>query len=821
MARKFIRITLYLLAGFFVLGIVIGALVYFNQKTIVQKLQQMAGEKLKGKLEVGDVRFTPLTNGPGINFSFRDVRLSDSLFNQHKTYALKTDVISVSLNVRSLLNKQIVIEELVVQDGEANLFVKKDGYSNFSIFSKNKDKQQENTGGNGGGLKELSHIKLKNLTIQYSDSVKEKSYGAIFRFVNLHVDKQDSVWNAAMHGPVFWKGLIFNASKGGFLVGQETNVNFKLSYSIPEKELKIKPSSLWVAGSSKIDLDGTISFLEKPGSLDLHFKSDDIEVKDVLPLLPAKVGNAIRRIKILPKVSAEANIVGKMGKGAPVVNVGFVTDTFHYELPIGTLKGMRATGSFTNQADPSLPTGDENSRITGKGITGFFETFPVKGEIVVHDFKKPQTIIDCSLKADPASANALFDQSRYRIKSGSLNLDFHYAGSLTKFYNKELDRLNGEMLGQATFNNVALTYVPQRVNLSKLNGRINFTDRDFLLPKISFFDGQNNLLVSGRADGLIPYLFGSQKQVMAFVHINIPNWQVNWIETILNFGKEEKQVEQRSNFKISKLMDQVINNMDIEASLESNKLRYRRLTATDVRGKFTLTQKAIEVETIAMNACGGSVNVSGGIKNLGAKELPFFYAKGKLNNADVNSVFYSLDNFGQKSMTDKNLSGKLNANFQFETQLKQNTELIPSSMKGNLKVELREARIVNFVPFVKMKKLIFRKRKMEDVRFATISNEFTLRGQEIEVKNMEIESNIMTLFVEGIYSFGKKTDLSIQIPMSNLKSRDSTYQLTLHDRDSIKGPSIYLRARDNDSGEVNFKLALRNPNRDIKKGSEE
>lgn len=821
MVKKLFRITLLVLAGFCLIGIAVGSLVYFNQKTIAQKLQTLAGEKLRGKLEVGDVRFTPLSNGLGLNFSFRDVRLSDSLFHVHKKYALKTDIISVSLNLRSLLSREVVVEELVLEDGEANVFIQKDGYSNFTIFDKKEEDKTEESEKSRKGLKELNKIKLKNMAVQFSDSVKEKSYGAIFRYVNLHMEKQDSLWLIAMNGPVFWRGLIFNPSKGGFLVNSETNINFNLVYDIPGKQLKINPSSLWVPGGNKIELGGVVTMKEKPGSLDLNFKTEDIHVEQVLVLLPARLAKAIRKVKILPKVSAEANIVGRMGKGSPVVNVGFVTDTFHYELPIGTLKGMKAIGSFTNQADPAQPIGDENSRITGKGITGFFETFPVKGEIKVTDLSNPHTIIDCSLKADPASANALFDQNRYRIKSGSLNLDFHYAGSLTKFYNKELDRLNGEMLGQATFTNVALTYLPQRVNLSKLNGRINFTEKDFKLPKISFSDGQNNLFVSGRADGLIPYLFGSLKPVKAFVHINIPNWQLNWIETILNFGKQENKVEKQSNFKVSKLMDNVIDNMDIEASLESNRLRYRRLTADQVRGKFTLTQKGIEVHTIAMNTCGGSVNVSGGIRNVGAKELPFFYANGKLDNADVNSVFHSLNNFGQQSMTDKNLSGKLNAAFEFETRLKQDAQLIPSTMKGNLKVELSEARIVNFEPFMKMKKLIFRKRKMEDVRFATIKNEFKLSGEEVTVKNMEIESNIMTLFVEGIYSFGRKTDLSIQIPMSNLKSRDSTYQLTSHDPDSVKGPSIYLRARDNDSGEVNFKLALRKPVLDAKKGSEE
>jgi hypothetical protein len=821
MVKRLIRISLLVLAVFCLIGVVVGALVYFNQKTIAEKLQKIAGEKLHGKLEVGDVRFRPLSNGLGLTFSFRDVRLTDSLFHRHKIYTLKSSAINVSLNFSSLLSREVAVEELVLEDGEANVFVQKDGYSNSSIFGKDSDARADEQRGKGKGFKELNTIKLKNVAVQYSDSVKEKSYGVVFRHVNLHVAKKDSLWTVAMHGPVFWRGLVFNPSKGGFLVNSETNINFDLVYDSGEKQLKINPSNLWVPGGNKIELGGVVTMKEHPRSLDLNFKTEDIKVEQVLTLLPAKLGKAIRRIKILPKVSAEANIVGRMGQGSPVVNVGFVTDTFRYELPIGMLKGMKATGSFTNQADPTLPIGDENSRITGKGITGFFETFPVKGEITVTDFSNPQTIIDCSLKADPASANALFDQSRYRIKSGRLHLDFHYTGSLTKFYNKELDRLNGEMLGQATFSDVALTYLPQKVNLSKLNGRVNFTEKDFLLPGITFTDGQNRMRVTGRADGLIPYLFGSPKQVKAFVHLNIPTWELNWVETILNYNKREEVVEKRSNFKVSKLMDQVIDNMDIEASLESNRLQYKRLTATRVRGKFTLTQKGIEVHTIAMNTCGGSVNVSGGIRNVGAKELPFFYAKGKLENTDVHKVFYSLDNFGQQAMTDKNLSGKLNAAFEFETRLKQDVQLIPSTMKGNLKVELKEARIVNFEPFLKIKKLIFKKRPMEDVRFATIANEFKLDGEEVTVKNMEIESNIMTFFVEGIYSFGNKTDLSIQIPMSNLKSRDSTYQLGARDRDSTKGRSIYLRARDNDSGEVNFKLALRRPDLDRKKGSED
>lgn len=71
---------------------------------------------------------------------------------------------------------------------------------------------------------------------------------------------------------------------------------------------------------------------------------------------------------------------------------------------------------------------------------------------------------------------------------------------------------------------------------------------------------------------------------------------------------------------------------------------------------------------------------------------------------------------------------------------------------------------------------------------------------------MQIESNVVTLFLEGQYSFGNNTDLSIQFPLRNLKRRDEDYEFQKYDSEELK--SIFLRAVDED-GEVNIKLDSR------------
>jgi hypothetical protein len=202
--------------------------------------------------------------------------------------------------------------------------------------------------------------------------------------------------------------------------------------------------------------------------------------------------------------------------------------------------------------------------------------------------------------------------------------------------------------------------------------------------------------------------------------------------------------------------------------------------------------------------------------NSGAGKLPHLAVRARIENADVHSVFYSFDNFGQKTLTHQNLKGILNTEFSFESNLNNNVKLVPSSMKGLLRIDLTNAYIINFEPFMKMKKLIFKRRNFERVRFAPIRNDFRLHGQEIEIAPMEIESNVFTLFIDGTYSFGNKTDINIQIPLSNLKKRDSTYVLDPNNPEKREGSKIFLRAVD-ENGEVNFKLAFRRKKKDKSK----
>ena len=804
-----------LLKGIAILALFLGLLIggielwfYKNQEEIFTKVKTAINDEISGSLEIESFRFRPFQDGFGFNFTLYNVILRDSLYNQHKTDVLNAKLIHVALDFSSFYKGAIRIQNLVLQDGQVNLFVQKNGYSNLSVFGAKKKKDKKKDSKPDQLIDKLGRIHMTNFGFRFADSTTGKKFGAVFRDVTNRVSHSDSAWIANISGPIYFEGLTFKPEKGGFLIKEETYANLSVSYNQKDRDLLIRPSSqLRVASQDIIDIKGKFDLSEKPAHFKLGFAAQRIQVETAIKLLPQQIEKAIDSIGIKTRVTTRVEVDGIFSHEPPSVHVDFETDTFQYQLPIGMLKDMKARGTYTNQADKTKPPGLLNTQVNVPRVSGAFETLPFSFDLKIDNITDPIALIRGKVKADSASINGLLDPKRYVVKGGEAYIQIHYYGSLRNFYNAKTDEFNGKLTGRAYAKNLSLDYVPRQVHLSKVNGDIYFDEKDFLLPKLDVNDGHNLLHVEGGITNLIPYLFGSPRTLKASLDVNIPNWKMNWMEIFVGKRRASQKLN-RKKFKLSDLLDNVIDQMEVDAKLQSNHLVYHNFSADNLKGLITVKNNTVRLENFSMKAFGGGFKVSGSIFNPYSSEPPRVEIAGSVVNADVHSVFYSFNNFGQKAVTHQNLKGKLNTEFKFATNLKNDATLLPKTMKGEVKLNLVKGEIINFEPFVKMKKLIFKNRNLEQVKFAPIKNDLVLNGEEIEIKQMEIESNVMTLFVEGIYSFGNKTDLSIAIPLSNLSRRDSTYQLNPNDPKKKKGSRIYLRAVD-ENGQVNIKLAFR------------
>ncbi|WP_460473894.1 AsmA-like C-terminal region-containing protein [Emticicia fontis] len=808
MTSKILRVALIISGCIILLLGGLGFWIYYNQATLFTKLKEIVNEKIDGTLEVKDFKFTPFQNGVGFTFSLINVKLKDKYFDQHHTYLVDAASINITLETQSLFRGKVLIHSMKFANGKLNVFKRKDGFSNLSIFSSSHKKDSTATKKTDTGtFKDLEEVTFKDFKVQYADSLKEKFYDADFHQFVSKVDYDAGVWKMETKGDVYFKGLVFNPDRGGFLTNQEVKLNLSTKFHEKDKKLIVGPSEIESATKDKIKISGEFDFSEDNRNIKLNFKTQEIRLASARKLLTEHLSNILGRIKIDPLISAEVQLNGKMGERIPRIDINFDARDFEYRLPVGLLKELSTQGNFTNHADSTKPVGDANTRIIGNNVKGLFETIPINGKIMVNDLEQALAEIECTLNADPSSLNDLLDPERYKVKKGNAQMKLTYKGNIKSFFNKETKKLNGLLYGSVSLKDLAIVYLPQQVKIEQIRGDIAFTGEEVNIPNIQIFDGQNNLYVNGRITGFFPYLYLENSPLKALVNIKIPDWQLNWLKVLLNLDHSRPKRNGNSKFALSTLLDKAIDNIEVDATLEAKRFKYNRLTAQNLRGRMTLSSQKVHLHNFSMNAFGGTFQISGDVNQLRTGRPIQLNVDAKLTNTDVKSVFSSFNNFGQYTMTDRNIQGRLNSTFKFSAELKNDVSLVQNSVDGLLKVDLRDAEIIDFDPFLKMKKLIFRKRPLEHVLFAPIVHEFTIKGKEVEVKKMQIESNVMTFFLDGIYSLGDKTDLNIQIPLSNLRKRDSTYQFRDYDPDSI-GSNIFLKAVE-ENGKMNIKYVMK------------
>jgi hypothetical protein len=224
---------------------------------------------------------------------------------------------------------------------------------------------------------------------------------------------------------------------------------------------------------------------------------------------------------------------------------------------------------------------------------------------------------------------------------------------------------------------------------------------------------------------------------------------------------------------------------------------------------MTLLSNKYVINNVSMNHAGGSMTLNGSLIN----EKPNYLqaeVNATMNNVDVSKVLKAFDNFGQDAIMAQNLDGKLTAKVDASLGLDEDGKVYPNTVQSIVDFSLKNGALINYEPIKRMQNVLFANRDFENIRFAELTDRLQISNREIKINRMEIQSTVFSFFIEGIYSMRGNTDLSIQVPLSNLKKRDENYNPENIGTDKKGGKSLFLRGRTGSDGNVNFKLDLFN-----------
>ncbi|NOT75815.1 MAG: hypothetical protein HOP08_12885 [Cyclobacteriaceae bacterium] len=795
---RVLRWTLYFII--FLVSLVVigyGAAQYFRP-SILRTINEELKESVNGDVKIGWLDFTIFEQFPNFSITLGKIYVRGPHFDKYHKDFLTADKIYIHVNPIRLFQGAISLKSISIRNGTVFIFTDTKGYTNMDVLKKQKKDSVESTGPKPA--LELEDIFFEDTRVTYVDSLKNKSIDITLIKTFLNIASSDSLQRISLRGKMGFGGLVLNAAKGGYLTKKATDADLNLEFRPSKKELTILPSELKFKNST-VALSGRFDF-SKRGGFTLNIDSKDLNYSEGLSLITKALREKLEKFQFDGPIDLNVKLQGSLGPGAePKVDIAFTSRGNHFVTGKLDAKDLSFKGSFTNHIDSTKEIDDHNSRIVLDTVSTRIEEVGVEANLVITDLTDPKLKLISKSHINLTDINHETDTASLKLLGGIFDADINYNGKLNEYLDGPKTVYRGKLKGTVRIKDGSLVMRQQEKKFDRINAQFRFTEERMDLDEIDFRINGNPVMIKGNVIGFIPFFFVPEEKGSINLSITSPRIDLASLKTSKSNEKVSPKAAARGKKKISDLLDILNSKVEFILDVKVNEIVNGSFHASKFSGKVNFMNNHLIANPVSMRLADGEVDLSLKVFALDKKINPVTL-RAEVKNADIQKFFSSFDNFSQKTIQSKNLSGKVFTKLNLTAKIDDKFNILMPSLSGTVDFKLREGELKDFEPLEKMSNFLFKKRDFSDVQFAEIKGQFSLSGQYLDVSRMEIESSVLSLFLEGRYSLGDSTDLTIQVPLSNLKKRNKDYKPENVGVDAKVGPSVFLRAHQNKEGKM-------------------
>lgn len=780
---------------FCVIGVII---IQLYKSEILAAVNEKLKETFNGDVNIGDYNLTVFHNFPNISITLTDIYLHGPAYSQYHRPFLQAQRIDVNVEPLKLFNKNISIKSVDIENGKIFVFRTAAGYTNMEIFKhreiKDSDTSKRNT------LPELNEINLLNVLFTYQDSLKHKNFGIHFlKTTNSVTSTKDSTLLLHIGGKLKFDELLLNQLKGSFLKDKYVTADLNIEIDRVERQLLIFPSTL-VFEKSRVKLSGGFQ-LAAPAGFNLDIQSDKMDYSEGLSILPDTLAKKIGKYQVNKPIKLNVKVKGVLEPGVqPAVDVRFSFENSDVTAGKILMENMSMTGIFINHVDEALVYNDHNSQLHFTSIDGLLDNLPVKAVATLTDLTDPSLDLKATFDLNLKSINEHLDTLKLKLAEGHFVSTFSYSGKLMEYLDNNRTRYEGKLQGEAKITNGRLQYFTKKITVDKINAVFTFTEKKFDINNLALRLNKNKISIKGFITDFIPFFTTPATTGKANLRISSPYLDITGL---LQPRKTErtKIAKAASKKKFAGLVEKLNEKIEFDLDFNVAKFKNKNFEATKVTGNIVLENNRFLMKKATMDFGKGKVTLDLKVSDLHKPVNPL-ELRAEVQHVELKDFFYGFNNFKQSTFRHEHVQGHLTMNMSMTAQINDNLDLLTPTMKGDIQFKIREGRLRDFEPMERLSNFLFKNRDFSDVQFAEVFSTIKMNGTKMELSRMEIESTMLTMFIEGRYDLKDSTDLSIQIPLSNLKKRGQDFAPENVGTDTKAGASVFLRVRPDKNGKT-------------------
>ncbi len=770
--------------------------IHFNKNQILQKITAQLGDAIKGEVIIKDMDVSLLSSFPYAGINLEKVSILDS---QYKSELLKARIVSCRLSFFQLLAKQPEIAKLVLSDGSFHLFTDSNGYSNSYVLSKKNTAKS----GNSSGIN-IHRIELTNINVLIEDAIKNKRYSVICLEWDASIDKKDSLLLVKLDEKSFVNGLGFNIKKGNYLAGQTVEAkNWHIKINTLTQDISFERTNIKI-NRHPFDLQGRFH-LKDSAWFHLHAVTKDVSYRLAAAILTDTIQKKLNLAGLASPFDVEADISGVMApKSQPHVFAKWTAKNNEFNTPVILFNNCSFSGIYNNQTNRSVPPSDENSHIVLTNFKSKWGNIELSTDsIQLKNLAQPILKFNFRTAVSFETLDEQLGLETVRFTGGTAQVALRYNGTISTG-----PALLSGITSDIQLKNATVIYQPRNITFTNVSGKLSISQNDIAVEKLECNVEQNHFVVNIAGSDVNRLAQNNSGKSYIACNVFTPSLNLNDFRSVFTKKVRSSSSKHKAQSKLSATtakIDDMLEKGDLQLNVKANHISLNNFDADNVQAQLLFQQEDWEIQNASLQHAGGKLTMSGKIHEVN-DTYHNARAKFTLENVDVKKVFYAFDNFGQDGITHNNLRGKLAADADISIALNNSGHIIKNSMQGIVYFSLKKGALVDYLPLKPLNDFAILNRDFTNMTFAELKDSLIVKDNQVQIKRMEIASSAVTMYVEGVYGINRNTDISIQIPLNNLKLRDSSFVPKNKGVNAKTGKSLFLKAKTDSEGKVKIKL---------------
>lgn len=740
----FVLISLLLLA---IAGVVV---VKFYGNDLQAYVMDQVNNRLDSKVNVEEVSVRVFHKFPNTSIVLKDVVLwSSHNFNTRDFEGLGADTlltaekVSVSFNLIGLIRKKYNIRQLEINSGTLHLYTDRTGEGNYKMMAYNNRKKGEDHQIN------LSQLRVNDFHILLNNHAKQLRSSGLLK--QLDLNGRFSKRNTQIKGSL--EGFLEEISNKDILYASDRDIKAKLNLYVNDSLYTIKAGQLQL-DRIMADVDGT--FQVNPGDgveMDLYATARDLEIHEVLDLLPSEMSNPLQDIRGNGILQLYARVTGMASSIlTPRIEADFQTSNANLQwnrLPF-SIKNLNLTGTYSNGGEFNPVTTSLNI----ESISAVFGKDHLSGSGRIHNFYDPNFQFELKGDIHPDQWIQWYESIPLHQVSGTVISDIKVSGSYDRLKPRGEKFLAFDISGGVTLDDVMVRFTEEGAPFTALNGTV-FIDNDFWEPSLSGIFGGSDFSVAGSGLNLISFLLDRDEELVASATFRSDRFDLQEVLDNLSGKKSGQNASIHFPENLNLKLDFIIKDFQKE-----------RFQASNVRGIAQYDAPLFYIDSLTMQTMEGTLKGAFGMLQNSDGEI-FTNVNASLHNLNIQQLFYAFNNFGQTQITQEHLKGSISGTSVFSAEFDTTFSIHTQTILSENDLTIYDGELNGFSPILALSSFI-ELEELQNIKFETLENTILIRDNQVIIPSMDIQSNALNLSASGTHGFDNHYDYRLRLKLSEL-----------------------------------------------------